>query len=158
MSLRLIIAAGLLAVTSLAMPPPAMADEGYMRSSGTLRTGPTTGHRGILRLQRGRDVWIYGCLQNQRWCDITTGSRRGWMQASRLGTYRRGARMQHFDARQLLSLSILVFGQRRPESWRDGSHYDRRRGAPLIIDRQDRRDRRPYFIDEGDRMRRFPLN
>ena len=132
------------ALALFALPQTASADEGYARSSGSLRAGPASNYPRVANVVRGESLEVYGCLRRYTWCDVSNGEDRGWFQGSRLGFTRDGRNLTLSNGSALLGLSILSFGL--GDYW--GSHYENR---SWYNDRRWNRDRsRPTSGRPGD--------
>lgn len=75
--------AGLISSTTGALAAPA-----EVLAAVNLRTGPGAQYYPIVVLPPGTPVDIYGCLNDDSWCDVGYGNTRGWLASRYLGTVR----------------------------------------------------------------------
>jgi len=80
----------------LAAQPPHTAT---VARAVTVRAGPDPVFPPVTWLPQGEVVSVAGCIEGRRWCDVTAGRRRGWVNASYLG---------RFDARRAPPLTFSV--------------------------------------------------
>jgi len=74
-------AVGLLAVSA---SPAFAAVSGWVTANVNQRSGPSTSYPPITVIPAGSSITIYGCLNDDSWCDISWGANRGWMSAAYL--------------------------------------------------------------------------
>ncbi|WP_370676937.1 SH3 domain-containing protein [Pleomorphomonas sp. PLEO] len=74
---------GLISSTTGALAAPA-----EVLAAVNLRTGPGAQYYPIVVLPPGTPVNIYGCLDDDSWCDVGYGNTRGWLASRYLGTVR----------------------------------------------------------------------
>lgn len=74
---------GLISSTTGALAAPA-----EVLAAVNLRTGPGAQYYAIMVLPPGAPVEIYGCLNDDSWCDVGYGQTRGWIASRYLGTVR----------------------------------------------------------------------
>lgn len=75
--------AGLISSTTGALAAPA-----EVLAAVNLRTGPGAQYYALMVLPPGAPVEIYGCLNDDSWCDVGYGDTRGWLASRYLGTVR----------------------------------------------------------------------
>lgn len=75
--------AGLIFSTTGALAAPAQ-----VLAAVNLRTGPGAQYFPIMVLPPGAPVEIYGCLNDNSWCDVGYGDMRGWLSSRYLGSTR----------------------------------------------------------------------
>ncbi len=75
--------AGLISSTTGALAVPA-----EVLAAANLRTGPGAQYYPLMTLPPGAPVEIYGCLNDDSWCDVGYGNTRGWLASRYLGTAR----------------------------------------------------------------------
>jgi len=73
---------GLLALS--ATPALAAMISGYTTANVNQRSGPSTAYPPITVIPANSAITIYGCLQDDSWCDISWGANRGWMSSAYL--------------------------------------------------------------------------
>jgi uncharacterized protein YraI len=113
-----------LILATLALPATASAAEGWARSSGTLRAGPSSDYPAITRVVRGEALDVFGCVRGRTWCDISVDGDRGWFPGGNIELLGSARRIRVTDpAAAMLGLSILSFGM--TDYWRN--HYEDRR-------------------------------
>lgn len=66
----------------------ALAAPAEVLAAVNLRTGPGAQYYAIMVLPPGAPVEIYGCLNDDSWCDVGYGQTRGWIASRYLGTVR----------------------------------------------------------------------
>ncbi|MCM5557732.1 SH3 domain-containing protein [Pleomorphomonas sp. JP5] len=66
----------------------ALAAPAEVLAAVNLRTGPGAQYYAIMVLPPGAPVEIYGCLDDENWCDVGYGRTRGWIASRYLGTVR----------------------------------------------------------------------
>lgn len=69
----------------------ALAAPAEVLAAVNLRTGPGAQYYAIMVLPPGAPVEIYGCLNDDSWCDVGYGQTRGWIASRYLGTVRNWA-------------------------------------------------------------------
>jgi uncharacterized protein YraI len=127
-----------LAALALALPLAADAQQvAYAAYRLDLRAGPDVRYPVVVVLPPGTQVVVQGCLNDWRWCDVSYGPERGWVDA---GTLRYAAQQGYLPLPQVapaLGIGIIGFGIH--DYW--GSHY---RDRPWYgqRDRWDRTDPR----------------
>jgi uncharacterized protein YraI len=62
-------------------------------ASVNLRAGPGTYYPVVVTLPARAALNVYGCLADSSWCDVSWGRSRGWVAASYVQVYYRGARV-----------------------------------------------------------------
>ncbi len=77
--LHLAVVAGLGLLALYATPVLAATFGGYTTANVNQRSGPSTAYPPITVIPAGSPITIYGCLQDDTWCDISWGANRGWM-------------------------------------------------------------------------------
>lgn len=69
----------------------ALAAPAEVLAAVNLRTGPGAQYYTLMTLPPGAPVEIYGCLNDDAWCDVGYGNTRGWISSRYLGTVRNWA-------------------------------------------------------------------
>ena len=73
-----------IAATVLLMPAAALAAQGIVTSTVSLRAGPGEGFPTVDRIPGGDRVNIHGCLKGIAWCDVSWADDRGWVSSQYL--------------------------------------------------------------------------
>jgi uncharacterized protein YraI len=71
----------------------AQAASGYTINKFYLFTGPGHSFERLESVPENSRVQILGCTPNFKWCDVSWGGARGWMDANGIETYSRGRRV-----------------------------------------------------------------
>ena len=79
-------------VALLLLPLPALAQWATITSPVNVRAGPSHQFPVVTWLSTGTRVTVVGCTSGWRWCDISWGRRRGWVNSRYLGGFRPGGR------------------------------------------------------------------
>ena len=74
-----------------------------------LRAGPDTDYPAIVRLRANSTVKIYGCLEDWYWCDVKSGSYRGWVNGDYIYTTYKRRNVAIIDAGSQLNFPIVNF-------------------------------------------------
>jgi uncharacterized protein YraI len=77
----------LVALMLLVMSEGAFAQRALALRTVNVRAGPDKAFPVVTWLHRSTDVYVVGCTEGWRWCDIVAGRARGWFD----GTYLSGA-------------------------------------------------------------------
>ncbi|HET6804979.1 MAG TPA: SH3 domain-containing protein [Frateuria sp.] len=83
------------------IPLQAMAADGYVTGTVTLRAGPDIGYPAVDMIPAGAPVGIEGCTDGWEWCDVVFEDERGWV----AGTFIQ----QEYDDRPVL---VHAYGAR----------------------------------------------
>ena len=65
-------------MTATVLVASAAAQQGYTTRQVNLRAGPDRGYPQVAFIGAGQPVYVNGCINDYRWCDITAGPNRGW--------------------------------------------------------------------------------
>lgn len=119
---------GLLAATLLAAS--ATAQQAYTTRQVNLRAGPDRAYPLVAYVGAGQPVYVNGCVDDYRWCDITAGPHRGWAFARFLEFPYQNSRLSIYDNGSLLAIPIVSFilGSYWNDYYRDRPwyrHYNR---------------------------------
>lgn len=68
----------------IAAPAAALAARGYTTTSVNMRAGPGTAYPVVAAVPGGANLTIYGCLNDNSWCDVNWSGNRGWISADHL--------------------------------------------------------------------------
>jgi uncharacterized protein YraI len=60
------------------------AQQAFTSHRTSLRAGPNHGYPQVAWVGPGAGVYVNGCVAGYRWCDVTTGGARGWINARHL--------------------------------------------------------------------------
>lgn len=77
-------AAAALGLLAISAAPASAAVSGFTTANVNQRSGPSTSYPPIVVIPAGSPITIYGCLNDDSWCDIAWGGNRGWMSSSYL--------------------------------------------------------------------------
>ena len=116
-----------LAVASsvLALSAVADAQQAVTNKDVNVRAGPDRGYPLVTWVPAGSLVYVNGCLEDYRWCDVTAGNDRGWVYAKNIDYTYQGQPMPIYGNGQTLALPILSFmlGNYWNDNYRDRSWY-----------------------------------
>jgi uncharacterized protein YraI len=103
--------AALLAVIASALltTASAVAQEAYTRKPVNMRAGPDRNYPLVAWLPGGATVYVNGCLNDYRWCDVTAGPNRGWIYAGNLEYTYQGRPVTIYGNGQNLALPVIAF-------------------------------------------------
>jgi uncharacterized protein YraI len=115
-----------------------------------LRAGPSRDYPVVAELEAGMSVWVDGCINGYRWCDVTVGPDRGWVYAGNIIYPYQGARVPLLNYGAVIGIGIVAFSV--GDYW--DNHY---RTRPWYPQRQNWIDRpRPVFRPDLGGVRPFP--
>lgn len=116
-----------------------------------LRAGPSRDYPVVAELPAGFSVWVDGCINGYRWCDVTVGPDRGWVYAGNIIYPYQGARVPLLNYGAVIGIGIIAFSL--GDYW--DNHY---RTRPWYPQRQIWIDRpRPVLRPEADHVRPIPV-
>ena len=101
------IIAGVLTTTVLVAS--AAAQQAYTTRQVNLRAGPDRGYPQVAYVRAGQTVYVNGCIDDYRWCDITVGSNRGWAYSKFIEYPYQDRRVVIYDNGATLALPIVSF-------------------------------------------------
>ena len=112
-------------VSALMLTSVAVAQEAVTVKDVNVRAGPDRGYPLVAWVPGGSVVYVNGCLNDYRWCDVTAGASRGWVYAKNLQYTYQGQPMTIYGNGQTLALPILSFilGSYWNDNYRDRSWY-----------------------------------
>ena len=99
----------LVAASALLLSSVATAQEAVTVKDVNLRAGPDRGYPLVSWIPGGTSVYVNGCLNDYRWCDVTAGYDRGWVYAQNLQYTYQGQPMTIYGNGQSLALPIVTF-------------------------------------------------
>jgi uncharacterized protein YraI len=115
-----------------------------------LRAGPSRDYPVVAELPAGMSVWVDGCINGYRWCDVTVGLDRGWIYAGNIIYPYQGARVPLLNYGAVIGIGIIAFSV--GDYW--DNHY---RTRPWYPQRQNWINRpRPVLQPDGGHIRPFP--
>lgn len=114
------IAAGVFVLCAWGVATPTRAaGYAYVNAAVYLRAGPRIGFPILTTLYPGSGVYVYGCLSDYAWCDVTFSGERGWVDAAYLDYPYNNGFAPIIDYGPYLGLAIFSFNI--GGYWRD--HY-----------------------------------
>lgn len=103
-------ALGALALAVLGSPAAAAAETtALVVRSVNVRAGPHQSMPSVTTLLTGTRVTLFGCLPNWRWCDVQSGSNRGWVYTRYLSVPFEGSARTIIDGGPNLGLPAIGF-------------------------------------------------
>jgi uncharacterized protein YraI len=136
----------------LAFAPVASFAQQYanLARDANLRAGPSRDYPVVAELPAGMSVWVDGCINGYRWCDVTVGPDRGWIYAGNIIYPYQGARVPLLNYGAVIGIGIVAFSV--GDYW--DNHY---RTRPWYPQRQNWIDRpRPIYRPDLGNGRPFP--
>lgn len=114
------------ALTATVLIASAAAQQAYTTRSVNLRAGPDQGYPQVAYIGPNRPVYVNGCIDDYRWCDITAGSNRGWAYSRYIEYPYQNRRVQIYGNGQTLALPIVSFilGSYWNENYRNRPFYN----------------------------------
>ncbi|MEO7254184.1 MAG: SH3 domain-containing protein [Casimicrobium sp.] len=97
------------AASALLLASAASAQQAVTVKDVNLRAGPDRGYPLVSWIPGGASVYVNGCLNDYRWCDVTAGYDRGWVYAQNLQYIYQGQPMTIYGNGQSLALPIVSF-------------------------------------------------
>jgi uncharacterized protein YraI len=70
-----------LVALSLLLPIPALAQPALTTQRVNMRAGPDAAFPLVAWFPASTEVFLVGCTVDERWCDVVSGRRRGWIYA-----------------------------------------------------------------------------
>jgi uncharacterized protein YraI len=99
-----------LAAVLVATPMSAFAQQyANMARQANLRAGPSTDYPIVAVLPAGISVWVDGCIDGYRWCDVTVGPDRGWLYAGNIIYPYQGGRVPLLNYGAVIGIGIIAF-------------------------------------------------
>lgn len=114
------------ALTATVLVASAAAQQAYTTGYVNLRAGPDRGYPQVAYIGPNRPVYVNGCIDDYRWCDITAGSDRGWAYSKYIEYPYQNRRVQIYGNGQTLALPIVSFilGSYWNENYRNRPFYN----------------------------------
>jgi uncharacterized protein YraI len=142
---------GVLAASMALMPVPSFAQQyANLARDANLRAGPSRDYPVVAELPAGMSVWVDGCINGYRWCDVTVGPDRGWVYAGNIIYPYQGARVPLLNYGAVIGIGIVAFSV--GDYW--DNHY---RTRPWYPQRQHWIDRpRPVLRPDVGNPHSFP--
>ena len=97
------------ALTTTVLAASAAAQPAYTTRHVNLRAGPDRGYPQVAYIGPNQSVYVNGCLNDYRWCDITVGSNRGWAYSKYIEYPYQNRRLPIYGNGQMLALPIVSF-------------------------------------------------
>ena len=97
------------ALTTTVLVASAAAQPAYTTRYVNLRAGPDRGYPQVAYIGPNQSVYVNGCLNDYRWCDITVGSNRGWAYSKYIEYPYQNRRLPIYGNGQMLALPIVGF-------------------------------------------------
>lgn len=164
-----LLAAGLSAALLAPAAHAQVAANVSLRTGTQVYAGPGYDYPRVDYLAGGQRVTLFGCLSDNRWCDISAGYDRGWVPATNLVVWRGGSSYGLYQSRSWYPYPIISFlfgsywnDHYRNRSWyHDRNHWnrwdhgrwDRDRNNDGRIDRRYRDRDRDGIPNQWDRDR-----
>jgi len=126
--------AALAAIALLPAPAAAQPMQGYAASATRLYAGPLRDFPVLRRMRRGSMITVYGCLRDWTWCDVTSGTDRGWIAADALRVNHKGRRRAVANGMGV-TLSRFLFGTYWDGHYSSRQFYRQRQHWQLLSDR-----------------------
>jgi uncharacterized protein YraI len=82
---------------------------GYAARDINLRAGPSRDYPVVAVVPAGVSILVEGCLNDYRWCDISSGPDRGWVYAGNITYTYHGSRVPLISYGAMLGIGILAF-------------------------------------------------
>ena len=96
-------------LTTTVLVASAAAQQAYTTRQVNLRAGPDRGYPQVAYVGAGQSVYVNGCINDYRWCDITAGPNRGWAYAKLIEYPYQNRRVVIYDNGATLALPIVSF-------------------------------------------------
>lgn len=96
-------------LTTTVLAASAAAQHAYTTRQVNLRAGPDRGYPQVAYVGAGQSVYVNGCINDYRWCDITAGPNRGWAYAKFIEYPYQNRRVVISDNGATLALPIVSF-------------------------------------------------
>lgn len=109
MKLSRLYAVLLAAAAALTLTSVVAAQEAFTTKDVNVRAGPDRAYPLVVWVPGGTAVYVNGCLDDYRWCDVTVGPDRGWVYAKNLQYTYQGQPMTIYGNGQTLALPIISF-------------------------------------------------
>ncbi len=113
-------------VATLTFTSVVAAQEAFTTRQVNLRAGPDRGYPLVGWVQAGATVYVNGCVDDYRWCDVTVDGNRGWVYAKFLEYTYQGRPTVIYGNGQTLALPIISFilGSYWNDHYRDRPWYN----------------------------------
>ena len=105
----------------------AAAQQAYTTRHVNLRAGPDSGYPQVAYIGPNQSVYVNGCIDDYRWCDVTAGSNRGWAYSKYIEYLYQDRRLLIYGNGQTLPLPIVSFilGSYWDDNYRNRPFYSR---------------------------------
>ena len=115
------------ALTATVLVASAAAQQAYTTRHVNLRAGPDRGYPQVAYIGPNQSVYVNGCIDDYRWCDITAGSNRGWAYSRYIEYPYQNRRLPIYGNGQMLALPIVSFilGSYWTDNYRNRPFYSR---------------------------------
>ena len=115
----------LIVASALTFASAAAAQEAYTKKPVNVRAGPDRNYPLVAWLPGGAIVYVNGCVEDYRWCDITSDATRGWVYAGNLEYTYQGRPVPIYGNGPTLALPIISFilGSYWNDHYRDRPWY-----------------------------------
>ncbi len=87
----------------------AQAASGYTINRFYLYSGPGHSFDRLESVPDNARIHIFGCTPTYRWCDVSWGNARGWMDAHGIETYDRGRRVIVAEAGPYIRMPVITY-------------------------------------------------
>lgn len=112
-------------LAALTFTSVAVAQEAFTTKAVNVRAGPDRQYPLVVWLPAGSQVFVNGCLDDYRWCDVSAGADRGWVYARNLQYTYQGRPVPIYGNGATLALPIISFivGSYWNDHYRDRPWY-----------------------------------
>ena len=98
------------AISFLAVPGMALAGSFAVATQNVhVRAGPDVGYPSLDVARAGDDIYVYGCLRYEPWCDVDYDGLRGWISSHYLAFYDGGYRYVGQQAVYRMRAPVITF-------------------------------------------------
>lgn len=112
-------------VAALTLSSVVAAQEAFTTKAVNVRAGPDRQYPLVVWLPAGSQVFVNGCLDDYRWCDVSAGYDRGWVYSRNLQYTYQGRPVPIYGNGSNLALPIISFivGSYWNDHYRDRPWY-----------------------------------
>jgi uncharacterized protein YraI len=118
---NLLAGAALLALTGLSFNAWADALKGYTNASVDLLAGPASDYPAVAHVADNANVEVHGCVDGFKWCDVSWGSQRGWIDGRFLDSIYKDHHVSIIEYGPQVDVPVVTFEQK---SYWDNYYHD----------------------------------